>query len=69
MKFYLHCTFALTITMMSFVTCAQSNSTTVYLPAFYESVMKIKPEGKLGQIIKKESISTTIAGALSLIHI
>lgn len=35
----------------------------VYLPPFYEAVAKMKPEGKLGKIIKKEKISTTVAGA------
>jgi len=63
MKLYLHCTLALLTSMMSFIASAQSSSTPVYLPAFYESVMRMKPEGKLGQVIKKESISTTIAGA------
>ena len=30
---------------------------------FYQSVMQMKPEGKLGQIIKQEQISTPIKGA------
>ena len=30
---------------------------------FYESVMKMSPEGKLGQVIKKEQIKTSIQGA------
>jgi pimeloyl-ACP methyl ester carboxylesterase len=33
------------------------------LPPFYAAVMKIAPEGKLGQIIKKEKIETNINGA------
>ncbi|QWD31767.1 alpha/beta fold hydrolase [Polynucleobacter paneuropaeus] len=63
MKFYLHCVLALMSSTISFFASAQSSSTPVYLPTFYESVMKMHPEGKLGQVIKKESISTTIAGA------
>jgi pimeloyl-ACP methyl ester carboxylesterase len=35
----------------------------VYVPSFYEAVAKIKPEGKLGKIVKKEKISTTVSGA------
>jgi hypothetical protein len=33
------------------------------VPPFYQDVMKMKPEGKLGQIIKQEKIDTPIAGA------
>lgn len=33
------------------------------VPPFYQSVMKMKPQGKLGQIIKKEKVDTPIAGA------
>ena len=39
------------------------DNTRVYLPPFYESVIKMAPNGKLGQIIQKESISTSIQGA------
>ena len=35
----------------------------VYVPPFYEAVAKMKPEGKLGKIVKKEKISTTVSGA------
>ena len=42
---------------------SQSADTTVYLPAFYESTMKMNAVGKLGQVIKKESIATSIKGA------
>lgn len=35
----------------------------VYVPPFYAAVAKMKPEGKLGKIIKKEKISTTVPGA------
>lgn len=34
----------------------------VSLPPFYEAVSKMKPEGRLGKIIKKEKISTTVPG-------
>lgn len=33
------------------------------VPAFYESVMQISPTGKLGQVIKKEPIKTSLKGA------
>ncbi len=33
------------------------------VPPFYQAVMKMKPEGKLGQIIKKEKVETPIADA------
>jgi pimeloyl-ACP methyl ester carboxylesterase len=33
------------------------------LPPFYQGVMSMKPEGKLGQVIKKEKISAGIKGA------
>lgn len=36
---------------------------TVSVPPFYQDVMKMKPEGKLGQIIKKEQVATPIPGA------
>ena len=39
------------------------DNTRVYLSPFYESVIKMAPNGKLGQIIQKESISTSIQGA------
>ena len=35
----------------------------VYVPPFYSAVAKMKPEGKLGTIIKREKISTTVPGA------
>jgi pimeloyl-ACP methyl ester carboxylesterase len=35
----------------------------VSVPPFYESVMQMKAEGKLGQVISKESIPTEIPGA------
>lgn len=33
------------------------------LPPFYQSVTQMKPEGKLGQIIKKEKVATPVPGA------
>jgi pimeloyl-ACP methyl ester carboxylesterase len=33
------------------------------VPPFYASVMKMTPEGKLGQVIKQEKIATSVAGA------
>ncbi len=33
------------------------------VPPFYQSVMQMKPEGKLGQIIKQEKVSTPVQGA------
>jgi pimeloyl-ACP methyl ester carboxylesterase len=33
------------------------------VPAFYAAVMQLKAQGKLGEVIKKERISTTIEGA------
>lgn len=42
-------------------------SSTVYadppIPPFYASVIKMAPEGKLGQVIKKEKIATSVKGA------
>lgn len=35
----------------------------VSVPPFYEASAKIKPEGKLGQIVKKEKVATPISGA------
>ena len=35
----------------------------VAVPPFYQDVMEMKPEGKLGQIIKQERVSTPIKGA------
>ncbi len=33
------------------------------VPPFYEAAMKISPNGKLGQVLRKEKISTTVKGA------
>ncbi len=35
----------------------------VSLPPFYEAASKMAPEGKLGQVIKKEEIKTSVPGA------
>ena len=42
---------------------SRAQSPTVSLPAFYEEVTKLTPEGKLGKVLKRESIPTSIAGA------
>lgn len=42
---------------------ADQAASTVSVPPFYQDVMKMKPEGKLGQIIKKEQVATPIPGA------
>ena len=51
------------LSLMSPLAFSAGDNTRVYLPTFYESVMKMAPNGKLGQIIKKESISTSVQGA------
>lgn len=33
------------------------------VPPFYQAVMRMKPEGKLGQVIKKEKVDTPVEGA------
>ena len=33
------------------------------VPPFYVAASKIKPEGKLGQVVKKEKVATEISGA------
>ena len=35
----------------------------VSLPAFYDTVSKMTPEGKLGEVVKREEIATTVPGA------
>ncbi len=55
--------FAFLIYLCSPQAFAQSNDTKVYVSPFYESVMKMSPQGKLGHVIKKESVHTTIQGA------
>ncbi len=42
---------------------ASSSQAEPPLPPFYEAVMKMTPEGKLGQIIKQEQITTSLKGA------
>jgi len=49
--------FALTLGILSSVVYADPP-----MPPFYASVMKMAPEGKLGQIIKKEKIETSLKG-------
>ena len=42
---------------------SRAQSPAVSLPRFYEEVTKLTTDGKLGQVLKKESIPTSIAGA------
>lgn len=42
---------------------AAQNDDQVAVPRFYQEVMKMKPVGKLGQIVKKERVATPIKGA------
>ena len=35
----------------------------VALPPFYEAVMKLSPNGQLGQVVKREKVKTSIPGA------
>lgn len=43
--------------------CVSSAKAEPPVAPFYESVMKISPSGKLGQVIKQEKINTTVKGA------
>ena len=42
---------------------ASAQSPTVSLDPFYEKAAKLVPDGMLGQVLSKESIATTVAGA------
>jgi pimeloyl-ACP methyl ester carboxylesterase len=48
---------------LTFVGISSSAFAEVYVPPFYEAVAQMKPEGRLGTVIKREKISTPIAGA------
>lgn len=52
---------SLGLAMLSMV--AVETAAQVSLPPFYEAASKIAPEGKLGQIVKKEEIKTSIPDA------
>jgi pimeloyl-ACP methyl ester carboxylesterase len=52
--------FALSIVLSSLSTAVYADPP---MPSFYASVMKMLPVGKLGQVIKKEKIDTSIKGA------
>ena len=54
---------ALLATLVAVAPNADADTTKVYVPAFYESVASVAPVGKLGEVIKKESIETTVPGA------
>ena len=57
-KFQLAC-----IAAFAFVGISFSASADPAIPPFYEAVTKLKAEGKLGQIIKKEPVKTTVPDA------
>jgi pimeloyl-ACP methyl ester carboxylesterase len=42
---------------------ADPGVSTPALPPFYAAVMKMKPEGRLGQILKQERVTTSVKGA------
>jgi hypothetical protein len=42
---------------------SRAQSPTVFLPTFYEDATKLTPEGKLGQVLKKEGVPTSTHGA------
>lgn len=45
------------------LTFSAAQAAQVAVPAFYQAVGEMKPEGKLGQIIAQESVATAIPGA------
>ena len=55
------------VSVLAFGALLSVFSTTVFaeppLSPFYSAVMKMAPEGKLGQVIKQESIPTSVKGA------
>ena len=51
------------VTLAPAMAFAGPSDFSVAVPPFYQDVMKMKPVGKLGQIIKKEKVDTPIAGA------
>jgi hypothetical protein len=55
--------FALLAALVAVTPPAAADTTTVYLPSFYVSVMNAAPVGRLGHVIKEERIATTISGA------
>jgi hypothetical protein len=42
---------------------SRAQSPAVFLPTFYEDATKLTPDGKLGQVLKKEGIPTNTPGA------
>lgn len=44
---------------------ADTTISSVAVPSFYQAVMKLKPDGKLGQVLKQERISTPIPDAVA----
>jgi pimeloyl-ACP methyl ester carboxylesterase len=57
--------FILTVAILCIVMAdgSRAQSPTVFLPKFYEDATKLTPEGKLGQVLMKESIPTSTPGA------
>lgn len=45
------------------VAIADQSKSTVAVPPFYQNVLKMTPEGRLGQVLKQERIATPVAGA------
>ena len=58
MKYFFALAISISLSIFSSVVCADPP-----MAAFYASVMKMTPEGKLGQVIKKEKIETSVKGA------
>ena len=52
-----------TVLLAPAVSIADTTVSSVSVPSFYQEVMKMKPEGKLGELIKQEKVETPIAGA------
>ncbi len=54
---------ALLASLLMLAPNSAADTTTVYVPAFYASLEAMSPDGKLGEVIEKESIETTVPGA------
>lgn len=57
------CTVSMAVVMMGVSALSSNAMAEVSLPPFYTAVSQMKADGKLGQVIKKEKIATTIPGA------
>lgn len=47
------------------ISCAAPASAEPPIPAFYKAVVKMKPQGKLGQVIARERVATSVPGAVA----